>query len=83
MNVIFAWLTALVLSTTPGTGGSYTFVGFLVCTDPHVLGGCLKNGTHFDPKRDLSEYDCYALKRQADAIPNGGGGQCLKQKEKQ
>jgi len=84
MNVVFSWLTAFVLSTTPAGsgGGTYIFDGFLLCTNPRVLGGCLKNGTHLVTIPEMSLYDCYALKQTADAIPGGAGGTCIKEKEK-
>ena len=70
MTSIIAWLF--------GTAGvSWTFVGYLICSNPNVLGGCLPNGTHFYTASHLSEFQCLAYKQQAAAIPGGAGGTCI------
>jgi hypothetical protein len=65
------WITRIF-----GVGGTRTFVGYLSCTDTHVLGGCLPNGTHFVTISGLTDIECTAYKNAAQAA-GGSGGACL------
>jgi hypothetical protein len=59
-----------------GLGGIYSFEGYLACTNPHGLGGCLANGTHFVTRSGISEIECRALINSARAA-GGSGGVCI------
>ncbi len=72
MAAIWSWFV--------GATGKWTFIGYLLCTGPNPLGGCLPNHTHFVTYSNLSESRCLLYQQEARSIPGASGGFCSQQR---